>query len=44
MCAVLTAFLAICASEEGEGEDKGQPGKMIGVMKMVSTARNTKYS
>ena len=37
--AVVT-FLAICAAEEGEGKDKEQPGKMMGVMKMVGTGRN----
>ena len=44
VCAVLTAFLTICAAEEVEGKDKEQPGKMMGVMKMVGTGRNTKYS
>ena len=39
MCAVVTAFLTICESEEGEGKDKKQAGKMMGVMKMVGTGR-----
>ena len=40
MCAVVTAFLTICAAEKGERKDKEQPGKMMGVMKMVSTGKN----
>ena len=34
VCAVLTAFLTICAVE---GKDKEQACKMMGVMKMVGT-------
>ena len=40
VCAVLTAFLTICASEEGERKGNEQAGKMMGVMNMVGTGRN----